>query len=342
MSSSVSDEISSDEMSESNTQPGDPEYIPGQGTEIAEIPVQIKDGEVQLNKNGLELKNSDDSDGEEKSLPDLRDGTTGTLRVRASAFEDDQDRSRFTDEHLEIIVPRSNLIWLKIGTGSLAERPEFANTFLENKHLPTPAIRFSLIPVALQEHLWLRHRGAKNPVIEEVECALPKGLCEEAINEGEYEVPKRVESLHQAYHALSEIFETNRQTHGGNVYKKGYLWNPNKEEWLRLEKLRDRNITGSVWGRWSWLRPYWQKHHESPPVKDYDTMDAWLSKEEDQMWSASAYPLDPLEEDRPRTQAEAAKALDNEGYEPSIQVETDEGKVPPKGRNWERRIPWEV
>lgn len=328
----------SDDLSEVKNQPGDPEYIPGQGTEIAEIPIRIENGEIQLNESEL----GSEEDGGRKSLPSFRDGTTGALRVRASAFKDDQDRRRFTDEHLEIVVPRSNLIWLKIGTAPSPERSEFAETFLRKSQLPIPKKRWALIPVALQDHLWLRHRGGKKPVVEDVECALPKPLHEKA-----NEVPTVIESLHQAYHTLSQIFETHRKTHGGSIYKKGYIWNPKAEHWIRLEKLRTRSVTGSVWGNLgseggqNWLQPWWHSEEEGA----YEKIDAWLWQHgEDQMWAAEAYPLDPLDEERMRTQVEAAEALAEKGYQPSVKVKEYEFSrgVPPEDRNWNGLVPWEL
>jgi hypothetical protein len=328
----------SDDLSEAEDPPGAPEYIPGQGTETAEIPIRIEDGEVHLDESKLD---PEDSGGESASLPDLRDGATGTLRVQASSLKDDQDRRRFTGEHLEIIVPRSNLIWLKIGTDRSAERPEFAEIFLRESQLPVPKRRWRLIPVALQDHLWLRHRGAKKPIVEGGDCALPKYLREKA-----GEMPEVLESPHQAYHTLSQIFETHRRTHGGSVYKKGYVWNPDVKDWIGLEDFRTRTVTGSVWGgpggdnERKWLRPWWYSEKEEA----YETIDAWLwLGEENQMWAAEAYPLDPLDEERPRTQVEAAEALDEKGYRPSIQVRKDDFSraVPPEDRNWNGLVPWE-
>lgn len=326
------------ELAEADTSPGDTEYIPGQETTTAEIPIRIEDGEVQLDREEMGAE-ADAPEGE--SLPDLRDGTTGTLRVAASALRDDKEKRRFTSEHLEIIVPRSNLIWLKIGTSILPDTPDFARAFLSENHLPSPRSGWTLIPVALEGHLWLRHRGAKAPVVEGGSCVLPRFLREKA----EEEVPTVLETLHQAYSHLSKIFETHRKSHHGDIYKKGFIWNPDTEEWAGLEDIRSRTVMGSIWKVREWLRPWWF----SPKRDSFTTLEAYLRKEEESWtWRTESPVLDsPPEEEEQRTQVETAEALAERDYYPSILAPNSDLKgdldeeLSPKPRNWKGWTPLE-
>lgn len=334
-----------DPLSEAKDRPEDDEYIPGQGTEIAEIPVTISGKEIRLSEVRLDTGEGGSRD---RSLPEMEEGAAGTLRVKASALQDPEERRRYTDEHLEIIVPYGNLIWLKIRTafppGIYEDRPDYAKAYLREAPLPSPRRAWKLIPVEPQGHVWLRHRGAKPARIQEVECALPKFLREGSKQSVESnEIPEVVNSLHQAYVRLSRIFQTYRKTHSDSVYKKGFVWNPTTENWIGLEDFRTRPVKGSVWeteeGSRDWLRPWWY----SPVKDDFATLDAGLLGNTDtQVWWAHSQALEkPPEKDEPRTQKEAAEALSDEGYQPSKPPEDSYAVTPVEKRNWDRYVPGE-
>lgn len=166
---------------------------------------------------------------------------------------------RLAGELLEIILPSTVLVWLKIKTGHRQrdEIREYGKAYLDRHDLPPTGRGYRLIPVALREHLWLRHRGMKKPEDQPCQCSVPGRLQ----SEGEEDLPEVFSSLHQAYMGLSEIFEKQRDTHGSNIYTKGFFWNPASQNWRKLDFFRGRTPHRCIWMEedWRWLEPLWVK-----------------------------------------------------------------------------------
>ncbi|MCS3953105.1 hypothetical protein [Salinibacter ruber] len=296
------------------------EFIPDPGKETVEIPVEVENGVVRFKTR------PDDKDRE--PLPDLEDGATGTLTVLASALENEEDYERLAGEILEIILPSSVLVWLKIKTDHRQrdEIPEYGKAYLGRYDLPLTGRGYRLIPVALREHLWLRHRGMKDPEVQACRCSVPEPLQ----SQGGEDVPSVLPSLHQAYMGLSEIFEKQRETHGGNVYTKGYFWSPSSGGWKKLDFFRGRTPRRCIWmeKNWRWLEPFWVKAGEHPAT-------VWGDVDSQGRWDAHSPELgDPNGSDR--TLTEVTRALGKRGYAP---YDPFEDAPPPKvlleKRNWE-------
>lgn len=296
------------------------EFIPDPNKETVEIPVEVENGRVKF-KTGP-------ADEDRESLPDLEDGTTGTLTVLASALENEEDYERLAGELLEIILPSSVLVWLKIKTGHRQkdEIPEYGKAYLDRHDLPPTGRGYRLIPVALREHLWLRHRGMKDPEVQACRCSVPEPLQ----SQGEEDVPSVLPSLHQAYMGLSEIFEKQRETHGGNVYTKGFFWSPSSGNWEKLDFFRSRTPEQCIWmkGNWGWLEPFWVK-------TDGSSTTAWGEVDSQRRWHAHSPALgDP--DGSERTLVEVTRSLEKRGYAPYDPLED----APPpevllEMRNWE-------
>jgi len=296
------------------------EFIPDPGRETVEIPVEVENGTAWF-KTG-----PDDEDRE--PLPDLEDGTTGTLTVSASALQNEEDYERLAGELLEIILPSTVLVWFKIKTDhrERSEIPEYGKAYLGGHDLPPTGRGHRLIPVALREHLWLRHRGMKDPEVQACRCSVPERLQ----SEGEENIPSVLPSLHQAYMGLSEIFEKQRETHGGNVYTKGYFWSPSSGSWRKLDFFRDRTPRACIWMRrdWEWLEPFWIKPGErSATVRgEVDRQGRWHGH--------SPELGDP--DGSTRTLAEVVRSLEKKGYAPYDPLEdAPPPKVLLEKRNWE-------
>ncbi|MCS4044573.1 hypothetical protein GGQ00_003033 [Salinibacter ruber] len=296
------------------------EFIPDPGKETVEIPVEVEDGTIRF-KTGP-------ADEDRESLPDLEDGTTGTLTVIASALENEEDYERLAGELLEIILPSSVLVWLKIKTGhrERGKIPEYGKAYLDRQDLPPTGRGYRLIPVALREHLWLRHRGMKDPEVQACRCSVPESLQ----SEGEEDVPSVLPSLHQAYMGLSEIFEKQRETHGGNVYTKGFFWSPSSGNWRKLDFFRGRTPQRCIWmeGNWGWLEPFWVK-------PDGSSTTAWGEIDDQRRWHPHSPALgDP--DGSERTLVEVTRSLEKRGYAPYDPLEdASPPEVLLEMRNWE-------
>lgn len=312
-------------MSESDLSKAGPisspyEFIPDPGKETVEIPVEVENGKVRF-KTG-----TDDEDSE--PLPDLEDGTIGTLTVLASNLKNEEDYERLAWELREIILPSSVLVWFKIKTGNRerSKIPEYGKAYLNRHDLPTTGGGYRLIPVALREHLWLRHRGTKDPEVQDCRCSVPEPLQ----SEGEEDLPKTFPTLHQAYMGLSEIFEKQRETHGGNVYTKGYFWSPTSGKWRKLDFFRGRTPRRCIWmgKNREWLEPLWVKPGEHPAK-------VWGDVDDQGKWHAYSLALDdPDGEDR--TLGQVVRSLEEKGYAPYDPLQdAPPPEVMLERRNWE-------
>ena len=296
------------------------EFIPDPNKETVKIPVEVENGKVRF-KTGP-------ADEDTEPLPDLEDGTTGTLTVLASALENDEDYQRLAGELAEIILPSTVLVWFKIKTDHRErdEIPGYARSYLNRHDLPPTGRGCRLIPVALREHLWLRHQGMKEPEVKPCKSSIPEQLQ----SRGQEDVSSVHSSLHQAYMGLSEIFEKQRETHGGNVYTKGYFWSPSSGNWRKLDFFRGRIPQRCIWmgKNWGWLEPLWVKPGEHPAT-------VWGKVDDQERWHAHSSSLDdPDSEDR--TLWQVACSLEEKEYAPYDPLQDDPPpEVMLERRNWE-------
>lgn len=288
------------------------EFIPDPGKETVEIPVQVKNGAVKF-KTGS-------SEEESESLPDLEDGTTGTLTVLASDLENEEDYERLGGELREIILPSTVLVWFKIKTDHRERNkiPDYGKAYLSSHDLPPTGRGYRLIPVALREHLWLRHRGMKDPEVQNCRCSIPEPLQ----SKGEEDVPSGHCSLHQAYMGLSEIFEKQRDTHGGNVYTKGYFWDLNASDWRKLDVFRQRTPERCIWMEEDreWLRPLWWKPGPGEPVATV------FGHVEEGKWHANSDQLTRSGDDGRWSLGQVVREIKKNGYRP---IDLLHGKIRP-------------
>lgn len=223
-----------------------PEFRPRENRETVEIPIQMDGGEVKMRVGS--------SSEENEQLPKIRDGTIGTLTVPKSALKEDEDQKRLTGELEEIVLATTQKVWFRIKTDhrDRDEISEEAREFLGSRSLPNVGNGYRLVPISLREHLWLQHRGTKNPELRSCTCSLPDPIQEEVDPDG-----SALSSINQAYTRLSEIFETHRSTHTGNVYEKGFVRDLAEGDWMKLGKLRHRKPGKCIWKERPWPRPWW-------------------------------------------------------------------------------------
>jgi hypothetical protein len=248
-----------------------PEFRPRENRETVEIPIQMDDGEVKMRVG---------SSGEEnKELPKIRDGTIGTLTVPKSALTEDEDQKWLTKELKEIVLATTQKVWFRIKTDhrDRDKISEKARKFLGSRTPPNVGNGYRLIPISLREHLWLQHRGTKNPELKSCTCSLPDLIQEEVDTDG-----SALSSINQAYTRLSEIFETHRSTHTGNVYEKGFVRDLAEGDWMKLGELRHRKPEKCIWKERLWPRPWWIQEKAQTtlygPGRRWATLDAQVQK----------------------------------------------------------------
>lgn len=140
-------------------------------------------------------------------MPKFREGAVMDLITEEAAFLDPSEMERFNMEDVRKILPTGTEMYAVI-----ARRGQQFHKVAEKIDVfPPPGGDTALIPFKLAEPLRLHLRGTRKA--ELMSC-----LCDLGI-EGE-EFPK---SVNQAYSRLSEIYESWRRSHTGNVFTKVYF-----------------------------------------------------------------------------------------------------------------------
>jgi len=137
-------------------------------------------------------------------------------------------------------------------------------------------------------------------------------------------------SLHQAYMGLSEIFEKQRETHGGNVYTKGYFWSPSSGNWRKLDFFRKRKPQRCIWmgENREWLRPFWVKSGKHSTT-------AWGEIDDQGRWHAHSPELRVPNSGR-RSLMQVARALKKKEYLPYDPLrDAPPLRARPEEQNWQ-------
>lgn len=180
---------------------------PDSSSRMVSIPVQIVNGKVE---------------GFGKQLPVLKD-CIGDLIVPAFAVRHVGDLEWLTGEESRLVLEADTPLLARV-SGS-----QVPPTLL--KKCRAERVRDSLLPGAFVEFflvdpLYLRIRGTKTPTLEPAACVVP---VLDAL---------QVESVNEAYRRISEAFEPDRRSYGGNVFRGCYYFDAEDERWHPLGKLR--------------------------------------------------------------------------------------------------------
>lgn len=205
-----------------------------------QIPIQIEDGSVQIDTDAL----PEDIDlGED--LPSVDGSAKGVLRFPAKALSDEEKREELVGTETVDLLSAGDTVWLKMRVKKRGDLSKPAAEYLRHVDHPHYGKHGVLLPVQLREDLQLRRRGLKKAELVRCDCLLPEYLPEELERlPDDFDLMEPLPTLHQAFMHLSEVFERHRDTHNGNVFKKGFVENENYEEgesnikWVELDNFR--------------------------------------------------------------------------------------------------------
>ncbi len=172
------------------------------------IPTRIRKGKVEFFYGG--------------PLPELKDGVVGDLKVPRYAVLDKAVLKKLEMEDAAEIRPTGARLGALINIKETIEDDKM-------KYFIKPDsvyVQGWLVEIALTEPLKLRLRGTKKGELYDCGCTI-KALD----NRG-------ATSINQAYTLISQIYETHRRSHSGNVFEKVYCWDE-KAGWQKLGDLRD-------------------------------------------------------------------------------------------------------
>lgn len=153
-------------------------------------------------------------------LPKIRNGSVGELILDAYAIEDQKILQALEGE--QVFEPLSKGESVLLGVNPTVVLSEKIKQLIQPSNLRI-ASEFLFVEVKLREPLKLRTRGTKSPVLEPCSCSIPI-------------LQQEAKSLNHAFTLISTEFETQRISHTGNVFQRGFV--KHKDKWVSLDNLR--------------------------------------------------------------------------------------------------------
>jgi hypothetical protein len=184
------------------------------------IPVRISNGKVTFYYGG--------------NLPEMRDDVIGDLIVPSSAIKDPDILKKLSQMAEQQVFPSGTSLLIEFHPKQSDIKDvnivnHFKDTFqrhrIEQSMDKIFWIDYKFSEVILQEPLRICTRGTKLPVLALCKCYIPF-LKEDA------------RSLNHAYTLMSQVFESSRMSHTGNVFKRVYFKDVNGK-WYPLENKRN-------------------------------------------------------------------------------------------------------
>jgi hypothetical protein len=184
-------------------------FIPDPFSKIVKIPIEIKNGKVEFYFEG--------------SLPEIKEGTLGDLFVPAYAVKNEKIKILLSEERNIPLFKKGTELFVQIQTNveskDLEEKmadPEECGVLVKKK----------FIRIVLDAPLYLILKGTKHPVLSGAKC--------KAINN------KNISglSLNHIYTLISQLYESERISHTGNVFKKIYYEDKTEKCLFPIERFR--------------------------------------------------------------------------------------------------------
>jgi len=182
--------------------------IPDSFKKSVQIPITVRNGEIELFYGGV--------------IPKLQDGTIGDLIVPRYSVEDTKKLEQLTQELEKELLPCNTTLLVNLKPSNIADKSKQYPLKVDSY----PIQNDSFFQITLKEPLLLLLRGTKKSELKNCKCSIPSIPDAEAV------------SLNHAYTLLSEKFETTRRSHTGNVYKKVFF-KAKDTVWRPISALRD-------------------------------------------------------------------------------------------------------
>jgi hypothetical protein len=164
-----------------------------------------------------------------RPLPDLCTGAVGELVLRPEAIQNPEDRGRLVQDEAVRILEKGAVVYL--GVGPHLVDPEAAG-LLRNPQAIGIQTEYWLVEVHLEQDLHIRIRGDQEAKLVVCKCSIPA-------------LKREANSINHAFTVVSEVYETGRLSHTGNVFERAYaLFRP--KFWRPLDDFRIRAIAESL------------------------------------------------------------------------------------------------
>ncbi len=184
-------------------------FIPDPFSKIVKIPIEIKNGKVEFYFEG--------------SLPEIKDGTLGDLFVPAYAVKNEKIIILLSEERNIPLLKKGTELFVQIQTNveskdleEIVADPEECGVLVKKKFMR----------IVLEDPLYLILKGTKHPVLSGAKCKAIKNNNISGI------------SLNHIYTLISQLHESERISHTGNVFKKIYYEDKTAKCLFPIERFR--------------------------------------------------------------------------------------------------------
>jgi hypothetical protein len=161
-----------------------------------------------------------------RPLPPLAMPCVAELVISPDSLVNPADRFEFSNERSVPFLSKDTELMLGVSPNCIgSESPK--------EHLIRPEdlklnCEFFLVQVVLETDLFLRIRGDGEATLDQCKCFIPA-------------LDKHVKSVNIAFTRISEVFESLRLSHTGNVFLRGFA-RASEDRWSRLDELRTATI----------------------------------------------------------------------------------------------------
>jgi hypothetical protein len=180
---------------------------------------------VRVEESGIVLLNG-------QPLPQLYPKSVGEIVFSPECFVDEKIRLGFTNEKFISYLKRGSSIMMGVS-------PSVIGSTLQKGLIHPDSIRihseYMFVEVRLDADQRLQVRGDEVAKLAPCPCSIPA-------------LDRMADSLNHAFTMISEVYETRRRSHTGNVFKQAYA-EDNSGKWESLDELRLRAIQRMLLGR---------------------------------------------------------------------------------------------
>ncbi len=158
-------------------------------------------------------------------LPKLVTGSFAELVISPDAISEPSERATFLHEKTAMLLKSGDSVMVGVSPNMMADRYETGIISAEQLEVASP---YCFLEVQLEQDLLLRIRGDQESRLSPCACIISA-------------TEARAESLNHAFTLISQLYETKRRSHSGNVFERAYA-RAQSERWCSLAELRSKAI----------------------------------------------------------------------------------------------------
>ena len=159
------------------------------------------------------------------ALPKVVTGSFAELVISPDAISDSSERATFLREKTAVLLKSGESIMVGVSPNVMADTSKSGIISAEELKIASP---YCFLEVRLDQDLLLRIRGDQESRLSPCVCIISA-------------TETRAESLNHAFTLISQLYETKRRSHSGNVFERAYA-RSRYGRWCSLAELRSEAI----------------------------------------------------------------------------------------------------